>query len=201
MFSPYDVLAEGDEDIYTMLNDVINLTSTEENKRHQWRSSGYTTIASGKVAVVTMAGGQGSRLGFSGPKGAFNIGLPSKSSLFQLFADRISRVQHLATLHAIEQPAVLADVHPDGIKIPWFIMTSPTNHDATVTFFKQENYFGLDPSQVAFFQQTMLPSFSEAGQVGNVRPNLHYSLHVGDNILYRCAPLFLVENRDETIVT
>ena len=159
----------GARDVYEPLDDVINLTSVAASmpgKREGWEAAGLAAIARGAVAVVTMAGGQGTRLGFDGPKGAFRIGLPSNSSLFQLFAERIARVQHLATLHTLRtQGASGRGALPaGGCTITWLVMTSPANHDATTAFFRQEGYFGLSPSQVGFFQQSVLPSFSAGGR-------------------------------------
>ncbi|KAH9318707.1 hypothetical protein KI387_020476, partial [Taxus chinensis] len=115
-------------------------------------------ICEGKLAVVLLSGGQGTRLGSSEPKGCFNIGLPSGKSLFQLQAERILRVQRLA-----------AQSVPDGagryIRVHWYIMTSPFTHDATRKFFESRKYFGLESEQVTFFQQGTLPCISKEGRI------------------------------------
>jgi UDP-N-acetylglucosamine/UDP-N-acetylgalactosamine diphosphorylase len=111
----------------------------------------------GSVAVVTLAGGQGTRLGFAGPKGAYSIGLPSKVSLFGLFAQRIVRVQTLAIEWALEHEMALP---PGGPRVQWLIMTSPLNHDDTVRFFEGQEWFGLDRTQIQFFQQGTRPALS-----------------------------------------
>jgi UDP-N-acetylglucosamine/UDP-N-acetylgalactosamine diphosphorylase len=87
----------------------------------------------------------GSRLGFDGPKGAFSIGLPSESSLFELFARRIARVQTLAMEWALERGVPLP---PGGPSVKWIVMTSPVNHDDTVNFFDGFGSFGLSKHQV-----------------------------------------------------
>jgi UDP-N-acetylglucosamine/UDP-N-acetylgalactosamine diphosphorylase len=127
-----------------------------------WEVEGLNLIAAGSVAVLTMAGGQGSRLGFDGPKGAFNIGLPSRSTLFGIFAQRIRRLQRLAAVAGVRSNTT---VQAGGVQLLWLIMTSPSNHAATQTFFNDNNHFNLSTSQVKFFQQTTLPAFSPAGEI------------------------------------
>ena len=83
-----------------------------------WKETGEILLSKGQVAAFLVAGGQGSRLGFDGPKGMFDIGLPSHKSLFQLQAERLLNISA-----RVEHP------------IPWCIMTSPLNHEATVNFF------------------------------------------------------------------
>ena len=96
------------------------------------------------------------------PKGSFDIGLPSKSSLFQIFAGRIARLQQLATIAALEAKTPL---QPGGVKLLWLVMTSPPNDASTRRFFAANHFFGLDRQQVVFFVQTTLPAFSPEGRI------------------------------------
>jgi len=110
--------------------------------REHYRSRGEELIRSGKVACFTVAGGQGSRLGYEGPKGCFPTSCVTEKPLFQLFAESINKAQKKY-----------------GCVIPWAVMTSPLNHEATVAFFEASNCFGLDREQIMFFQQGVMPSF------------------------------------------
>ena len=112
-------------------------------------SQGQALLAEGKVACLTVAGGQGSRLGWDGPKGTFPSGPITGDSLFEQFAGQIKR-----------------ETKRYGQAVPWCIMTSPLNHESTVAFFEQHHHFGLDPSTVHFFTQGVMPSVDrESGKV------------------------------------
>ena len=112
-----------------------------------WKETGKILLGKGQVAAFLVAGGQGSRLGFDGPKGMFDIGLPSHKSLFQLQAERL---QNLAA--RVEHP------------IPWCIMTSPLNHEATVNFFTEHNFFGYARENIRFFEQGTICALDPDGK-------------------------------------
>lgn len=120
-----------------------------------WHHHGLELVANNQVAVVLMAGGQGTRLGSSAPKGCYNIGLPSKKSLFQLQAERIVRLQHVA-----------ANKHgKEGVVVPWYVMTSGPTRAPTQKFFEEHNYFGLQKDNVFIFEQGVLPCLSNEGKI------------------------------------
>ena len=120
-----------------------------------WYKSGLDLVAEGQVAVVLMAGGQGTRLGSSAPKGCFNIGLPSEKSLFQIQAERIWKVQQLAEKKSGKKDIV----------IPWYVMTSGPTRGPTEKFFEEHSYFGLGKDDVVIFEQGILPCVSNEGKI------------------------------------
>ncbi|KAK3672771.1 UDP-N-acetylglucosamine pyrophosphorylase [Recurvomyces mirabilis] len=135
-------------------------TSTIDSKQEdldQWYKDGLKLISENKVAVVLMAGGQGTRLGSSLPKGQYNIGLPSEKSLFQLQAERIVRLQHLAAKHHGKE--VL------DVVIAWYIMTSGPTRKPTESFFVEKKYFGLSHKNVTIFEQGVLPCINMEGKI------------------------------------
>jgi UDP-N-acetylglucosamine/UDP-N-acetylgalactosamine diphosphorylase len=105
------------------------------------RRVGEKALTRGEVAVVLVAGGQGSRLGFDHPKGLFSIGPISGKSLFQLHAEK-----------------VLARGRKYGASIPLLVMTSQATHAETESFFAEHRFFGLDPEYVTFFKQGTMPA-------------------------------------------
>src|SRR5262249_55640394 len=100
------------------------------------RARGEESLRRGEVAVLLVAGGQGSRLGFEHPKGMYPIGPISQKSLFQIHAEKV-----LALSRRCKKP------------LPFLIMTSPSNAAETEGFFKQHGYFGLAQGDVCFFNQ------------------------------------------------
>lgn len=122
----------------------------------KWYQVGLDLIAENKVAVLLMAGGQGTRLGSSDPKGCFNIGLPSEKPLFRIQAERIRRLQSLASKKAGgEKKAV----------VPWYIMTSGPTRAPTEKYFQDHEYFGLEKDNILFFEQGVLPCISNEGKI------------------------------------
>ena len=126
--------------------DFIDKYKLNENYKH-YEEIGEKAIRAGKLAVVTMAGGQGTRLGHKGPKGTFDIGLESHKSLFELLLDYIK-----------EQNTKY------NVQIPWFIMTSKENNQATVDFFEKNKYFGYEKN-IYFFIQGQLPMVDTEGKI------------------------------------
>ena len=126
--------------------DFIDKYKLNEDYKY-YEQIGEKAIRAGKLAVVTMAGGQGTRLGHNGPKGTYDIGLDSHKSLFELLLDYIK-----------EQNAKY------NVQIPWFIMTSKENNEATVEFFKKNKYFGYEKN-IYFFIQGQLPMIDTEGKI------------------------------------
>ena len=123
--------------------DLVRLPQTDEEKNRLIAAGeqGERLLAEGKVAAILVAGGQGSRLGFDGPKGTFPIGPVSQRPLFQVLCEQLRARGHRA-----------------GRAIPFLIMTSAATHEATVEFFEQHQFFGLSSDDVYFFQQASLPA-------------------------------------------
>jgi len=109
---------------------------------------GEEALRAGRVAAFTVAGGQGTRLGYDGPKGTFPVTPVRQKPLFQVFAEKI--------LFAREKYRCA---------IPWYVMTSDINHDATVRFFDENACFGLDPDSVSFFRQGRMPAVDYEGKI------------------------------------
>lgn len=119
----------------------------------RWFKSGLTAVKDGKVAVVVLCGGQGTRLGFDGPKGMYDIGLPSGKTLFQLQAERLLRVCALAAAETGGGSSGAAAAGAPRVRIPWYIMTSPLNDAATREFFASKDHFAIPKEDIFFFSQ------------------------------------------------
>eukprot|EP00899_Mesostigma_viride_P026953 jgi/Mesvir1/7442/Mv19221-RA.2 len=140
---------------------ISRLADRRPDLVQRWRALGYEAMRRGQYAVLLLAGGQGTRLGSADPKGCYDVGLPSRKSLFQLQAERLLRTQQLSRVGVEADASSGAPCPP----IPWYIMTSDATHEATRDFFQRHAYFGLEPSQVLFFQQGMLPSVTPEGKM------------------------------------
>ena len=137
--APYIALPKSDEDSKKFI--------TAENMGSEY-------IREKKVAAFLVAGGQGSRLGFDGPKGKFPIGPVSGKSLFHFHAEKIraSEIKYKTS-------------------IPFLVMTSRDNHTETENFFKNNDYFSLAPDNVHLFPQNMIPSLDLQGKLILSEPN------------------------------
>lgn len=125
---------------------VVRLPQSSRDQR-EWVDAnrrGQEILAAGKVGVILVAGGQGTRLNFPHPKGMYPIGPVSEKPLFQVLAEQ-----------------VVARSAQAGIRIPYCIMTSDTTHAKTAHFFQQHNYFGLRKDDVYLFQQGNMPTVGD----------------------------------------
>ena len=146
--SLYDKTKDGikNEDAEIEPIDFMDKYKLNEDYKY-YEQIGEKAIRAGKLAVVTMAGGQGTRLGHNGPKGTYDIGLDSHKSLFELLFDYIKEQNEKY-----------------NVQIPWFIMTSKENNEATVKFFKDNKYFGYEKN-IFFFIQGQLPMIDTEGKI------------------------------------
>jgi len=127
--------------------DVLDLSHIEKAEA-KFREIGLEVLRARKAAAVLLAGGMGTRLGTDDPKGMYNIGLTKPVYIFQRLIENLMDVTNEA-----------------GNTVPLFIMTSEKNHDATVSFLKEHEYFGYPEYEVFFFQQDMAPACDYDGKV------------------------------------
>ena len=151
---------------HTKFVDKYRISNDEFEK---YKNIGENIIKNGEYAVVTMAGGQGTRLGHNGPKGTFLLNVnPKPKYLFEIIADGLKMANEKY-----------------GITLNWYIMTSTENNDKTVNFFEEHNYFDYPKNKVKFFKQGNLPLVSEEGKL-LVDENLHIKYAAdGNGCIYR----------------
>lgn len=129
---------------------IVPLPETPEDikNREMARKKGESLIQNNEVAVLIVAGGQGTRLGYDGPKGTLRISPVKQKTLFQLFVEQ-----------------VIAISRRFSAKIPLIIMTSYENDEETKAFFKDNDYFGIGEENIYFFKQGMLPTLTPDGKL------------------------------------
>ncbi|MDR0978683.1 MAG: UTP--glucose-1-phosphate uridylyltransferase [Lachnospiraceae bacterium] len=114
----------------------------------EYTKIGTDIIKQNKFAVLTMAGGQGTRLGHKGPKGSFTLELDSNKSIFEILCNNLKSAQKKY-----------------GVTIPWYLMTSNENNTATIKFFEDNNYFDYPKEAFTFFIQGELPMLDTDGNI------------------------------------
>ena len=126
---------------------VMSASEIESNKEI-YTNIGIKAIQEGKLALVLLAGGQGTRLGYDHPKGMFDVGINRSLYIFEALINN--------TMKVVEQT---------GCFIPFYIMTSSINNDETMAFFKEHDYFGYDPDYITFFVQESNPVTDFEGNI------------------------------------
>lgn len=127
---------------------VIDIKEIDNEQLNRYISIGEKSICNNEYAVVTMAGGQGTRLGHNGPKGTFMLQLDPPKSIFEILCNKFKRIQEKY-----------------NVILPWYIMTSNQNHNETVSFFEYNKYFGYPKEAITFFPQGELPMLDESGRI------------------------------------
>ena len=112
-----------------------------EQRSTETVADGEAALRRGEVAVLVVAGGQGTRLGYAQPKGTFPVGPVSGATLFRIHAEK-----------------VLALSRRHGKPVPLLVMTSPATHADTLAAFEADRSYGLPSEQVHFFQQGTMPA-------------------------------------------
>jgi UDP-N-acetylglucosamine/UDP-N-acetylgalactosamine diphosphorylase len=125
----------------------VDLTGPDPELRRA-REAGRRELRAGRVAAITLAGGQGTRLGFSGPKGTYPIEADTGRSFFHILGEAVREESRRA-----------------GRAIAWYVMTSDATHEETQSFFDRHEHFGLDVGQVRLFRQGSLPSLGLGGRL------------------------------------
>ena len=143
-----NLLENKDEVVADVEFEPASVIDFNEEERVEAVEVGEKLLCTGKVGALLVAGGQGTRLGFDGPKGSFLLGPVSNNSLFAIHAHKIV---------ALERKY--------NTKVPFYIMTSQVNDAATRAFFEENHYFGLKRERVMFFIQGMWPALDSDGKI------------------------------------
>lgn len=122
------------------------LEEPDFTRRRELRELGWEALRAGQVACLLVAGGQGTRLGWPGPKGTYPVAPVSQKTLFQLFGEQL----YATSLRS-------------GRAIPWYVLTSRENRAETEAFLRSHDLFGLAPEQVRFLVQKDLPAVDGRG--------------------------------------
>lgn len=142
------------------VGNVFNWLGADINTKKNMQNIGKACIRDGKAAAVILSGGQGTRLGFAGPKGMYNMGLVSEKSIFQLHIERIAKVRILSKSSSGIIPSV-----------PIYIMTSDMNDTIIREYFISMNHFGYPASDIFFFEQGLEPCLTIDGKLILDNPN------------------------------
>ncbi len=121
---------------------------TDGQQEAEASERGETLLTEGKIGAFVVAGGQGTRLGYEGPKGCLEATPVAHKPLFQVFCEQVR-----------------AAGRRGGAAVPLYVMTSPTNDVATRAFFRQHNYFGMEPDEVFFLVQGAMPAIGTDGKI------------------------------------
>ena len=127
----------------------IDLEKISEEEKEEAKKIGENIIKKNEFAVVTMAGGQGTRLGWKGPKGTYKLDIGEKGKyIFEILTENLMKAKELYEI------------------LPyWYIMTSKQNYKETVTFLEEHNFFGYEKDKIKFFMQGELPMLTEDGKI------------------------------------
>ena len=153
-FESFNKLYNSTKEKISFENDIIEPISYIEEAKlseddfNKYLKLGENAIKNGQYSVVTMAGGQGTRLGHCGPKGTFDIGLDSHKSIFEILVDNLKVANEKY-----------------NVVIPWYIMTSKENDAQTQEYFEKNNFFEYDKNSIKFFRQGKLPMCNEQGKI------------------------------------
>lgn len=158
---------EQTNDIIEPIDVVTKEYLTIEEKR-EYQKIGEQIIRNNQYAVVTFAGGQGTRLGYNGPKGTFIVDLNPPKSIFELHCDNLKKTYDKYQVY-----------------IPWYIMTSKDNHEDTIKFFKQNNYFGYPQKYINFFIQGEIENVLEDGKIILDQAGFIYKSSSGNGAVYK----------------
>ena len=126
----------------------VMFTNAIRDNQDDYETAGIEAIRAGKLALVLLAGGQGTRLGYEHPKGMFNVGINRDLYIFECLINNTMKV-----------------VEKAGCFIPFYIMTSSINNEETIAFFKEHDYFGYNPDYITFFVQESNPVTDFSGNI------------------------------------